>query len=157
MKIKLLVVGKTDDKLILQGIEKYEARLKHYIGFERIEINAPKGSSNISVDQVKKQEAELILKQVTQEQLVVLLDEKGVEFDSRGFAQYINQKMSSGNKSLVFIVGGAFGFSPSVYERAQFKLSLSKMTFSHQMIRLFFTEQVYRAMTILKGESYHHD
>ena len=157
MKIKFVVVGKTDDKIVLQGLERYETRLKHYIAFERIELPAVKIAGQTAPEKFKKAEEESLLRYFTNDAFVVLLDEKGTSHSSRSFAQFINQKMNTGLKQLIFIVGGPYGFSEEVYQRAHFQLSLSAMTFSHQMVRLFFVEQVYRAMTILKGESYHHD
>ncbi|MRX45708.1 23S rRNA (pseudouridine(1915)-N(3))-methyltransferase RlmH [Pedobacter puniceum] len=157
MKITLLTVGKTEDKYILEGIEKYLKRLKHYIKFEIIEIPELKKTKSLSEDQQKSKEAEMIFKQLNHTDHVVLLDERGKELSSMHFADFMNKKMIGSVQQLVFIVGGPYGFDASLYQRAQDKLSLSKMTFSHQMVRLFFVEQVYRAFTILKGEPYHHE
>ena len=157
MKIKLIVVGKTDDKYIAEGIKKYFTRLKHYITFEYTELPDIKNSKNLSQDQQKKQEGEMLLKQLQAGDFVVLLDEKGKTFTSREFASYIEKKMISGTKRVVFIIGGPYGFSDEIYAKANDKISLSKMTFSHQIVRLIFFEQIYRAMTIIRNEPYHHD
>ena len=157
MKILFLVVGKTDDKYLLEGIEKYRLRLKHYIGFDYVEIPDIKNRKSLSESQQKKQESDLIFAKLKVGDHLVLLDEKGQEFRSLAFANHLQQKMNSGIKRLVFVVGGPYGFDDSLYVKAQGKVSLSKMTFSHQMIRLFFVEQVYRAMTILRNEPYHHE
>lgn len=156
MKITLILNGKTEDDHIIKGFAVYEQRLKHYISFETIVIPALKNTKALSIDQQKQKEAELILKNLQNPDKVILLDENGKEYDSVGFSGFIQQQMNSGIKNLVFIVGGPYGFSDEIYKRANGKLSLSKMTFSHQMVRLFFIEQVYRAMTILKNEPYHH-
>jgi len=157
MKILFLVVGKTDDKYLLEGIEKYRLRLKYYIGFDYEEIPDIKNRKSLSESQQKKQESDLIFAKLKAGDHMVLLDEKGKVFRSLAFANHLQQKMNSGIKRLVFVVGGPYGFDDSLYVKAQGKVSLSKMTFSHQMIRLFFVEQVYRAMTILRNEPYHHE
>ncbi|WP_026904340.1 23S rRNA (pseudouridine(1915)-N(3))-methyltransferase RlmH [Pedobacter glucosidilyticus] len=157
MKVTLLTVGKTEDKYILEGIEKYLKRLKHYIKFELIEIPELKKTKSLSEDQQKAKEAEMIAKYLNHSDYLVLLDEKGKELSSMHFADFMNKKMIASVQNLVFIVGGPYGFDASLHQRAHDKLSLSKMTFSHQMVRLFFIEQVYRAFTILKGEPYHHE
>ena len=151
MKILLLVIGKTDEKYLLEGMSKYRDRLKHYIGFNYEEISDIKNRKSLSEAQQKKQEADLILTKLKVGDKLVLLDEKGKEYRSLEFAKHLQQQMNSGIKRLVFVVGGPYGFDASVYEKSQGKISLSKMTFSHQMIRLFMVEQVYRAMTILKN------
>lgn len=157
MKITFLVLGKTDDKYINEGIAKYLGRLKHYIKFELIEIPDLKNTKNLREDQQKAKEAELLQKALNPTDHVILLDEKGAEFTSRQFSEFLNKKMVSGIQNLVFIVGGPYGFDESIYKLANGKISLSKLTFSHQMVRLFFIEQIYRGFTILKGEPYHHD
>ncbi|WP_069660753.1 23S rRNA (pseudouridine(1915)-N(3))-methyltransferase RlmH [Arcticibacter eurypsychrophilus] len=157
MKITFLVVGKTEDSYINEGINKYLKRLKHYVKFELVEIPELKNTKNLREDQQKTKEAELIMKALSQSDHVILLDEKGDEFTSSQFAQFINKKMIGGIQNLVFIVGGPYGFDESIYKIAQGKTSLSRMTFSHQMVRLFFIEQLYRTFTILKGEPYHHE
>ena len=157
MKITLLTVGKTEDAYLKEGIEKYVKRLKHYTRLELIDLPELKNTKALTEQQQKTKEAELILKKITSLDYVILLDEKGIEFTSKQLATYLDKKSISSTSSLVFVVGGPYGFDDSVYERANDKLSLSRMTFSHQMIRLFFTEQLYRAFTILKGEPYHHE
>ena len=156
MTIKLLAVGKTDSKSLQELIAEYENRLKHYIKFE-IEINPDiKNAKNLSETQQKEKEGELILKKIQPTSILVLLDENGKQFSSIDFATYLQKKMNSGIKQLVFVIGGPYGFSEAVYKKAQAKISLSKMTFSHQMVRLFIVEQIYRGFTILKNEPYHH-
>ena len=157
MKILLLVIGKTDEKYLIEGLDKYRNRLKHYIGFDYEEIPDIKNRKSLSEDQQKKLEGDLILSKVKAGDKLVLLDDKGKDYSSVAFSKHLQQQMNSGIKRLVFVVGGPYGFDASVYAKAQGKLSLSKMTFSHQMIRLFMVEQVYRVMTILKNEPYHHE
>ena len=157
MKITLLVVGKTEDKYMVEGIEKYLGRLKHYIGFNLTVIPELKNTKNLTEAQQKSKEADLILKQVNNTDLVMLLDEKGKKYTSVLFANYLNKQMIGSVQHMVFIIGGPYGFDESIYKRAQGSISLSDMTFSHQMVRLFFVEQLYRAFTILKGEPYHHE
>lgn len=157
MRIKLIVVGKTEADYIKEGLKEYAGRLKHYVNFEFVELAAIKNAKNLSQPELKKREGEELLKLIDSSAVLVLLDEKGKENTSTGFAKFIQQQMNSGIKTLVFFVGGAFGFSEEVYKRGNHKLALSQLTFSHQMVRLFFTEQLYRAFTIIKGESYHHD
>jgi 23S rRNA (pseudouridine1915-N3)-methyltransferase len=157
MKITLLTIGKTEDKYLIEGIDIYLKRLKHYIPFRILEIPELKNTKSLSQEQQKTKEAELIFKNIQSTDHVVLLDENGKELSSRGFSVYLNKRMVSGLQNMVFIIGGPYGFSDEVYERSNEKISLSKMTLSHQMIRLFFAEQLYRACTILKGEPYHHD
>ncbi|WP_422079721.1 23S rRNA (pseudouridine(1915)-N(3))-methyltransferase RlmH [Ulvibacterium sp.] len=156
MKIKLLVVGKTDSKPLLQLISNYENRLRHYVKFELESIADVKNVQNLSESQQKEKEGEAILKKVSTTDILVLLDEKGKAYTSVEFSEFLQKKMNSGIKQLVFAVGGPYGFGDAVYQRAQGSISLSKMTFSHQMVRLFFVEQLYRAFTILKNEPYHH-
>lgn len=157
MKIKLLAIGKTDDKNLITLFESYQKRLKHYINFELEIIPDIKNVKNLSQLEQKEKEGELILKKLLPTDILVLLDEKGKEIRSVEFANYLQKKMNSGIKQLVFVIGGPYGFSENVYKKAQGKISLSKMTFSHQMIRLFVVEQLYRAFTILKNEPYHHE
>ncbi len=156
MKITLILNGKTDDDYIVKGFTVYENRLKHYIAFETIVIPALKNTKALSIEQQKQKEGELILKNIQSPDKLILLDENGKEYHSVGFSEFVQQQMNSGIKNIVFVVGGPYGFSDEVYKRANGKISLSKMTFSHQMVRLFFVEQLYRAMTILKNEPYHH-
>ncbi|WP_184545849.1 23S rRNA (pseudouridine(1915)-N(3))-methyltransferase RlmH [Mucilaginibacter sp. FT3.2] len=157
MKITFLTVGKTEDAYLKEGIDKYVKRLKHYTKLELVEINELKNTKALTADQQKSKEAELILKKITPLDFVILMDEKGSEYTSTQFAAYINKKEISTSANLIFIIGGPYGFDTSVYQRANDKISLSRMTFSHQMVRLFFVEQLYRAYTIMKGEPYHHE
>ncbi len=156
MKITLLTVGKTTDAYLREGIEKYTARLKHYVSFNLVEIPELRNTKSLSEAQQKQKEAELILKNLTRTDYLMLLDEGGKEYGSVAFSGWLNTRMNQGVQHVVFVVGGPYGFDQSVYDRANEKLSLSKMTFSHQMVRLFFTEQLYRAFSILKNEPYHH-
>ncbi len=157
MKVKLLAIGKTDDKNLLKLIETYQNRLKHYIKFEVSIIPDIKKVKNLSENQQKEKEGELILKQLQPTDQLVLLDDKGKEFNSIEFSKYLQKKMNSGIKQLVLVIGGPYGFSEEVYKKSNGKISFSKMTFSHQMIRLFVVEQLYRGFTILKNEPYHHE
>lgn len=157
MKISLMCIGKTDDGFVQAGIDNYLKRLKHYINFEMLVLPDIKNVKNLSQDQQKIKEGELILKQLQPTDFVLLLDERGKEYRSIDFSKFIEQKLVSSVHHLVFIIGGPYGFSDEIYRRANQQLSLSKMTFSHQMIRLFFVEQVYRAFTIMRGEPYHHE
>ena len=156
MTIKLIAIGKTDSTPLQQLISEYENRLKHYIKFSIEILPDIKNAKNLSEAQQKEKEGELILKKLSNTDVLVLLDENGKQFDSVAFSDYLQKKMNSGLKQLVFVIGGPYGFSPAIYQKAQGKISLSKMTFSHQMVRLFVVEQVYRACTILKNEPYHH-
>ncbi len=156
MKILFLVVGKTNGQYFNEAINDYRNRLKFYIPFEMEVIPELKNAKNLSFEQQKEKEADLILKSLESSDHVVLLDEKGKEFTSFQFANYLERKMHTVNKRLVFIVGGPYGFSPRIYDVAAEKMGLSKMTFSHQMVRLFFIEQIYRAFTIINNEPYHH-
>ena len=156
MKIVLLTVGKTNELSLKNVISEYQKRLKFYIPFEIEELPELKNTKNISEEIQKQKEGELILKYLTDADDVILLDSQGEQYTSPQFAAYLERKMVTGGKRIVFVVGGPYGFSPEIYRRANGKVSLSKMTFSHQMIRLIFVEQLYRAMTILRGEPYHH-
>ncbi|WP_299624234.1 23S rRNA (pseudouridine(1915)-N(3))-methyltransferase RlmH [uncultured Tenacibaculum sp.] len=157
MKIKLLAVGKTDDKNLIQLITLYQNRLKHYVKFELEIIPDIKNAKNLSEAQQKEKEGELILSKLQNTDQLILLDDKGKHYTSIEFANFLQKKMNSGIKQLVLVIGGPYGFSDAVYKKANGKLSLSKMTFSHQMIRLFIVEQIYRGFTILKNEPYHHE
>lgn len=157
MKITLLVVGKTEDKYLIDGIDKYLGRLKHYIGFSMLVIPDIKNTKNLTEAQQKAKEAEHILKHINNTDLVLLMDEKGKKYTSVQFSDYLNKQMIGSVQHLVFVIGGPYGFDQTVYDRANGKISLSDMTFSHQMVRLFFAEQLYRAFSILKGEPYHHE
>lgn len=155
MKIRLLTIGKTTDSWVKEGISIFEKRLNHYCNFEMAELVVP-GVNGKSMIQQKEIEGKYLLGKLSAGEKLILLDENGATFTSEKFAVWMQQQMSSGVKSLVFVIGGPFGFSDEVYKSASAKISLSSMTFTHQMVRLFFTEQVYRAFTILKGEKYHH-
>ncbi len=156
MKITFLTVGKTEEAYLREGIEKYVKRLKHYTRLSIIELDELKNTKALTQEQQKAKEGELILKKILPLDHVILLDEKGMELSSMQLAAYFEKKALGSVSNLVFIVGGPYGFDASVHERANEKISLSAMTFSHQMVRLFFVEQVYRAFTIIKGEPYHH-
>ena len=157
MKINLILVGKTNSKTYESIIDDYSERVKHYTPFDVTVIPELKNTKSLSQDQQKTLEGEQILRQVQDSDYVVLLDEHGQELRSIEFATWISKKQQTVSRRLVFIIGGPYGFSPAVYQRANEKLSLSKMTFSHQMVRMIFIEQLYRAFTILKGEQYHHE
>lgn len=157
MKILLLTVGKTTKSFLREGIDEYVGRLKHYVPFEIQSVADVKGGKKLSQEQQKVAEGKSILACLDSSDHVVLLDERGKEMRSLELAEYMNRRMLSGVKRLVFVVGGPYGFSGEVYQRANDKLSLSKMTFSHEMIRLLFVEQIYRAYTIINHEPYHHE
>lgn len=155
MKITLLTIGKTENNYLADGINIYKDRLSHYIKFEIIQLELPKQSKKFSPDALKEVEGKLLIKALEGVDQIVLLDEKGKTFTSEQFADWLQKIMNAGTRHLAFVVGGAFGFSDEVYRAANTKVSLSALTFSHQMVRLFFTEQLYRAFTILKNEPYH--
>ena len=156
MNIKLLAIGKTDNKRLQSLIDDYQKRLGHYIKFSFEIIPDVKKAKNLSEDLQKQKEGELILSKLSPTDSLILLDENGKQFNSVEFANYLQKHMNSGIKQVVFVIGGPYGFSQEVYGKAQGKLSLSKMTFSHQMVRLFIIEQLYRGFTILRNEPYHH-
>ena len=156
MQIKLLAIGKTDNKQLIQLIEDYQKRLKFYIKFDFEIIPDIKNAKNLSENQQKQKEGELILNKINSSDALILLDENGKQLDSVSFSTYLQKHMNSGIKQLVFVIGGPYGFSQDVYAKSKGKLALSKMTFSHQMVRLFFIEQLYRGFTILRNEPYHH-
>jgi 23S rRNA (pseudouridine1915-N3)-methyltransferase len=156
MKITLITVGKTESAYLKEGIEQYVKRLKHYAKLLIIEIDELKNTKSLTTEQQKTKEAELILKKITPTDYLILLDENGSTLTSPQFAAYIDKKALSSVSNLVFVIGGPYGFDNSVYAHANDKIALSAMTFSHQMVRLFFVEQLYRAYTIIKGEPYHH-
>jgi 23S rRNA (pseudouridine1915-N3)-methyltransferase len=156
MQIRLIAVGKTDNGAIQSLLEEYSKRLGFYIKFELEFIPDLKNSKNLSEASQKEKEGELILKKVQTSDELVLLDEQGKQYSSVDFSDYLQKKMNAGLKQLTFVIGGPYGFSEEVYQRANGKIALSKMTFSHQMVRVFFVEQLYRAFTILKNEPYHH-
>lgn len=157
MKITLLTVGKTDKDWVKQGMDIYVSRLKHYIPFAVVEIPELKNVSALTKEQIKTREGELILKNIKPTDDLILLDERGKQYTSVELAKVIQDKISYVGKDMVYVIGGAYGFSEAVYQRANSKISLSKMTFSHQMVRAIFVEQIYRAFTIMKGEPYHHE
>jgi 23S rRNA (pseudouridine1915-N3)-methyltransferase len=157
MKVSLIAVGKTDFKWIEEGVALYENRIKHYFPFSINILKDLKNKKNLDVVAIKQQEGVLLLEQITTSDWVVLLDDKGTEHTSTQFAGFLQQKINCGVKRIVFVIGGAYGFSNEVYSRANDKLSLSKLTFSHQIVRTIFLEQLYRACTIMKGEPYHHE
>lgn len=156
MNIKLIAIGKTDNKSLQALIDEYSKRLSFYIKFDLEIIPDIKNVKNLSENQQKEKEGELILAKITPTDQMILLDENGSTFSSMKFADYLQKKMNSGVKTLVFVIGGPYGFSEEVYKKSQGKVSLSEMTFSHQMVRLFFIEQLYRGFTILRNEPYHH-
>jgi 23S rRNA (pseudouridine1915-N3)-methyltransferase len=157
MKIKLIAIGKTDEPYLTEGMKSYENRIRRYIPLEVVEIPGLRNASKLSKEEWKSKEAVKIMSLLTKQDIIILLDEKGKEMGSVEFSSFLNQKFSSGSKNLIFIIGGPYGFDEVVRKRAHFSLSLSQMTFSHQMVRLFFLEQLYRALTILRNEAYHHD
>ncbi len=157
MKVLFINCGKTEDDYIVSGFEKYEKRLKHYIPLETIYLPALKNTQALSQKEQKEKEGGLILSKLQNTDYIILLDEKGKQFTSVDFSKFITKHIDTGTRRMVFITGGPYGFSDEVYAKANFKISLSSMTFSHQMVRLFFIEQLYRAMTIQKGEPYHHE
>lgn len=157
MKIVLVVVGKTTQSYYQQAIDEYHKRINHYLSFELVVIPELKNTKSLTLEQQKQREGDLILRQLSHTDTVVLLDERGREFTSRGFAEYIDKKQHALSKRLVLVIGGPYGFGPEVYKAAHEQISLSRMTFSHQMIRMILVEQLYRAMSILNNEPYHHD
>lgn len=157
MKITLVTVGKTDVKWVKEGLDLYKSRLVHYAQFSVSEIPELKNVSALSKEQIKTKEGEILLSMIKPADFVVLMDEHGRQFRSMEFATWLQERMSTCGRNIVFIIGGAYGFSKAVYDRANFKISLSEMTFSHQMVRVIFAEQLYRAFTIIKGEPYHHE
>ncbi len=157
MKITLLTVGKTDKAWVKEGMDIYMSRLSHYVKFSLNEIPELKNVSALSKDEIKSREGELILKNLRPDDFVVLLDEHGKEYTSMEFSKKLENRLAGSSNDIVFVVGGAYGFSAPVYARSNSKISLSKMTFSHQMVRAIFIEQLYRAFTIMRGEPYHHE
>jgi 23S rRNA (pseudouridine1915-N3)-methyltransferase len=156
MKIKIICIGKTGKKFLEDGEQEYLGRLKHYIAVERIEIPDLKNQKNLSEQQIKELEGKEILERVGSAEHLYLMDERGKTYSSLSFSEFLNARFNAGGKALVFVIGGAYGFSDEVYAQAVGKISLSEMTFSHQMVRMIFFEQLYRAMTIQRGEPYHH-
>ena len=156
MNIKLIWIGKTDEKALLTLIHKYEKRIKGFVNFALEEIPDIKNTKNLSESQQKLREGDLILSKISKGDFVILLDEKGKEFTSKQFAGLLQKQMNSGVKNLVFVIGGPYGFSDAVYQRANQKLALSQMTFSHQLVRVIFMEQLYRGYSIIHHHPYHH-
>ena len=156
MKVKFWVVGKTSDTYILPGLNDYNKRLTKYCNYEYLELPAAKLGKSASPQETKLKEEKSIFEKLEKNDFLILLDEKGKEFHSKGFGDYLSQHQMIGTKSLVFLIGGAYGFSEAIYKRANTKIALSQMTFTHQMVRLIFSEQLYRGFTITKGEKYHH-
>ncbi|MDG0973452.1 MAG: 23S rRNA (pseudouridine(1915)-N(3))-methyltransferase RlmH [Crocinitomicaceae bacterium] len=156
MKIKLICVGKTGKKFLEEGEQEYVKRLGYYLTFERIELPDVKQSKTLTEDQIKSREGEMIQAKIQPGEKVFLLDENGKEFNSEQFAEFLQKQFNQGGQAIVFVIGGPYGFTDALYKIAKGKISLSKMTFSHQMVRMFFVEQLYRSMTILRGEPYHH-
>jgi 23S rRNA (pseudouridine1915-N3)-methyltransferase len=157
MKVEFWMIGKTAFPYLDEGMALYEKRLGHYLSFQSVVIPDLKNAGNLSSELVKQKEGEVLISRLKKEDFLVLLDERGKQLSSVEFSVFLEQKFQHSAKRMVFLVGGAWGFSQEIYERADYKLSLSKMTFSHQMVRLFFLEQLYRAMTIQRGESYHNE
>ena len=157
MKIKLICIGKTSKSFLQEGEKEYLRRISHYCNIEKIEIADLKNTKKLNINEIKKKEGKLILKQINKEENIILLDERGKEFKSLDFSIYLDKKISFTRKNLSFIIGGSYGFSDEIYTRADDLISLSKMTFSHQMIRLFFLEQIYRCYTIINGKPYHNE
>lgn len=157
MKITLLLVGKTVFPFVRDGMQMYEKRILRHVSYSRMEIPDIKGTKSLSPSQIKEKEGDEILRRVTEKDDVILLDERGDELSSLDWSKELEKKISSGGRNIVFVVGGAYGFSPRVYQRTGQKLSLSRMTLSHQIVRLFFAEQLYRALSIIYGEPYHNE
>lgn len=156
MKVEFWVVGKTSFSYLNEGMEIYEKRLRKYLPFKTVIISDIKNAKNLSHETLKEKEGQVILDKLEKGDLLILLDENGKTFTSEKFAEWLNKKLQHSARKMIFLVGGAYGFSDAVYQRAEQKIALSSMTFSHQMVRLFFIEQFYRALTILKNEPYHH-
>jgi 23S rRNA (pseudouridine1915-N3)-methyltransferase len=157
VKVKLLLIGKTNKSFLIEGENEYLKRLQHYIKIERLEIQDIKNQKHLTINQIKNAEGLLYLDKLKNDDYLILLDEKGTQMTSKYFSEFINNKSVNTSKNIVFAIGGAYGFSDELYKRCNFKMSLSKMTFSHQMVRMIFLEQLYRACTIMKGEPYHHE
>ena len=157
MKITLIVAGKTPETTLSKIIDDYTKRINHYIAFDIINVGEAKNTKNLTMEQQKYAEAQLIQKRLEPSDYIILLDERGKEYTSIEFSSMIEKKMHTVGKRLVFIIGGAYGFDQSIYDLANEKMSLSKLTFPHMLIRLFFVEQIYRAMTIMRGDPYHHE
>lgn len=156
MKVKFMVIGKTTDKYLLEGINEYNNRLKRYCNYDYIELPGVKLGKSASGFEIKRKEAEIVFSKLKSSDFLILLDEKGTEYTSNKFGDILKNHQMIGTRKIVFLIGGAYGFSEDVYKRANSKLALSQMTFTHQMVRLIFSEQLYRGFTIVKGEKYHH-
>jgi len=157
MRIKLLSIGKTEDPYLREGIELYIKKIRHYFPFEYEEHPALKQTKNLNFSEQKKREGEILLKKIVASDFVILLDEKGKHYSSVEFSDFLQQKILQNIKQIIFVIGGTYGFSEEVYQRKNHAISLSSMTFSHQMVRLIFLEQLYRGASILKNEPYHHE
>jgi 23S rRNA (pseudouridine1915-N3)-methyltransferase len=157
MKFTLYNIGKTDSKYIVEGLNDYSKRIGYFLDFSVIDIPELKQKKNFSPDMIKQKEGELLIRYLSKTDILVLLDEKGTEYKSREFSDWLNKIFSQGNKQVSFVTGGAYGFSEDIFKRAHYKISLSKLTFTHQLVRLVFVEQLYRACTIIKGIPYHND
>lgn len=157
MKVKLICIGKTGKSFLQEGEKEYLGRVNHYIAVDKIEIPDLKQAKKLSMEQIKEEEGRLFLSKINPSDVVILLDERGEEYSSVSFSNFLQKQMNTGVKIICILIGGAYGFSDEIYKRANRKVSLSKMTYSHQMVRMIFLEQLYRAMTILKGEPYHHE
>lgn len=157
MKIKIIAIGKTNKKFLIDGEHEYLKRIKKYVSVEKIEIPDLKNAKKLTTEQIRSEEGKLIIPKLEPNGLIVLLDEKGKEFSSVKFSKWLQNHMNRGYKHITFVIGGAYGFSDEVYQKADEKIALSQMTFSHQMVRMFFMEQIYRAFSILNNEPYHHE
>lgn len=156
MKVWLIQIDKTDEKWLAEGIGKYEKRIVHYVPYETLTLNISKATRSKTIEEQKKEEGVLLLKALEKIDIIILLDEKGKSFTSEKFAAFMEKTGNEGRKNIAFVIGGPYGFSEEVYKAAHHRICLSEMTFSHQMVRLFFTEQLYRAYTIIRREKYHH-
>jgi 23S rRNA (pseudouridine1915-N3)-methyltransferase len=157
MKLSLYNIGKTDSNYIKEGLADYSKRISHFVDFSVVDIPEIKQKKNLSPEIIKHKEGELLLRYLSKTDIIILLDENGAEYKSRGFSDWLNKLINQGNKQVSFVTGGAYGFSEEVLKIAHFKISLSKLTFTHQLVRLVFVEQLYRAFTIIKGMPYHND
>ncbi|MEX1188519.1 MAG: 23S rRNA (pseudouridine(1915)-N(3))-methyltransferase RlmH [Bacteroidia bacterium] len=157
MKIRLIQIGKTSEKYLIEGISSYEKRIQGFASFQSETIPTLKNAGSLSPQMVKQKEGDLILSKIRPDEFIILLDERGKEFSSRAFAEFMQQQMNLSTKQVSFVIGGAFGFSEEVYLRSNYKLSMSKMTYSHQLIRLIFAEQIYRCYSIINNHPYHND
>lgn len=157
MKIKVICIGKTNQLALRDWLPQYQKRLSHYVRFEWMELPELKNTRNLRESTQKEEEGKRLLKLLSPQDTLVLFDEKGSQHTSKGFADFLQKRMNSGTKNLIFVIGGPYGFSAEVYNRAQYKVALSAMTFSHQMVRIFVTEQLYRAFSILNNQPYHHE